>query len=204
MEVQERILDTAFGLFRQYGTRSITMDDIAIKMGISKKTLYAHFEDKDDLVMNAIARYLQHMQDACVVSHEQGKDAIEALFRLMEILEEHTRNMNPVILLDLQKFHSRAYRLFQHYKDHYLKGTIRENLQRGISEGLYRADINVEVLTEFRTTSSLLCFQPELFSVSGFDMSHVQKVLLEHFLYGVASLKGFKLIELYKEQLLKK
>lgn len=204
MEVQERILDTAFGLFRQYGTRSITMDDIAIKMGISKKTLYAHFEDKDDLVMNAIARYLQHMQDACVVSHEQGKDAIEALFRLMEILEEHTRNMNPVILLDLQKFHSRAYRLFLHYKDNYLKSTIRENLQRGISEGLYRSDINVEVLTEFRTTSSLLCFQPELFSVSGFDMSHVQKVLLEHFLYGVASLQGFKLIEKYKEQLLKK
>lgn len=203
MEVQERILETAFGLFRQYGTRSITMDDIAIKMGISKKTLYAHFEDKDDLVTNAIALYLQHMQDACTVSHEQGKDAIEELFRLMDILEERTRNMNPVILLDLQKFHSRAFRLFQHYKDNYLKSTIRQNLERGMSEGLYRSDINVEVLTEFRTTSSMLCFQPEVFPVSGFDMSHVQKVLLEHFIYGVASLQGFKLIEKYKQQLLK-
>jgi len=77
METQERILDTAFGLFRQYGTRSITMDDIATRMGISKKTLYAHFVDKDDMVVHAISRFLEVIQEEERVIRTNAANAIE-------------------------------------------------------------------------------------------------------------------------------
>jgi AcrR family transcriptional regulator len=199
MEVQERILDTAFSLFRQYGTRSITMDDIANKMGISKKTLYAHFADKDDLVVNSISRELKMMEVNCIVNREKGADAIQELFLVMKLLDQLFRNMNPVIMLDLQKFHGKAYQVFQEYRNNYLHNTVRQNLERGIKEGLYREDINLDILTLFRVSSSLLCFQPEVFPVSGWDLSVVQRELLEHFLYGVASMKGYKLIEKYKQ-----
>lgn len=199
MEVQERILDTAFGLFRQYGTRSITMDDIANKMGISKKTLYAHFADKDDLVVNAISRELKMMQENCVTNRDKSADAIQELFLVMKTLEQLFRNMNPVVMLDLQKFHAKAYQVFQEYRNNYLHNTVQENLERGIKEGIYRADINVDIMTLFRVSSAMLCFQPEAFPVSGWDLSLVQRELLEHFLYGVASMKGYKLIEKYKQ-----
>ncbi|MBO9153373.1 TetR/AcrR family transcriptional regulator [Chitinophaga sp. GCM10012297] len=198
MEVQERILDTAFNLFRQYGTRSITMDDIAIKMGISKKTLYAHFADKSDLVVNVISRHLKLMQDQCIESRNNSKDAVEELFLVMKMLDEKLRNMNPVVMMDLQKFHAKAFQLFEEHKNVFLMQTIRENLERGIREGLYRPDIDIDILSHFRTASAMFCFQPELFPMNGYDMSKVQRVLLEHFLFGVASVKGYQEIEKYK------
>ncbi|ATL46155.1 TetR family transcriptional regulator [Chitinophaga caeni] len=201
MEVQERILDTAFMLFRQFGTRSITMDDIAVKMGISKKTLYAHFEDKDDLVFHAISRYLNVMQAQCEEGKEQSKDALEEMFLVMKMLEDKLRNMNPVALLDLQKFHAKSYQRFEEYKDVYIVETIKENLKRGIAEGLYREDIDIEIMSQFRAASCLICFRPDLFNMSGLDVGRVQRVLLEHFLFGISSTKGYKLIEKYKQKL---
>jgi AcrR family transcriptional regulator len=196
METQERILDTAFGLFRQYGTRSITMDDIATRMGISKKTLYAHFVDKDDMVVHAISRFLEVIQEEERVLRANAANAIEELF---EVMKMRLRNMNPVIMLDLQKFHSKAFLVFQEYRNNSLRTVIRENLERGIAEGLYREDLEVNILTQFRIASAMLCFQPEVFPIAGFEMGKVQRVLLEHFMYGVASAKGLKLIEQYKQ-----
>lgn len=201
MEVQERILDTSFGLFRQFGTRSITMDDIAQKMGVSKKTLYAHFTDKDDLVVHAISRFLQVMEKECVESQQKAGNAIEELFLIMHMLDENLRNMNPVVMLDLQKFHAKAFLVFQDYKNNNLQHTIRENIERGISEGVYRADLDIDILTQYRLSSAMLCFQPEVFPMGKYEMGKVQRVLLEHFLYGVVSKEGYRLIESYKQKL---
>lgn len=198
MEVQERIMDKAFGLFRQFGTRSITMDDIAVKMGISKKTLYAHFTDKDDMVTQTISRFISVMEDECLTDRERAKDAIEELFLVMEMLDRKLLNMNPVILLDLQKFHAKAWQVFLDYQNNMLATMIRENLERGIGEGLYRPDLDIKILTQYRIHACMICFQPEVFSGSH-DMNRVQKVLLENYLYGVASEKGYQLIEAYKK-----
>ncbi|RBL93872.1 TetR/AcrR family transcriptional regulator [Chitinophaga flava] len=198
METQERIMDTAFSLFRQYGTRSITMDDIAERMGISKKTLYAHFMDKDDLVFQAITRFINIVGQECLTDREKSADAIQELFLVMEMLDRRLRNMNPVILLDLQKFHARAYQVFLDYQNNSLTSMIRENLERGIQEGLYRPDLDIRILTQYRVYGCMLSFQPETFPGNS-DMTRVQKVLLENYLYGVASAKGFKLIEKYKQ-----
>lgn len=200
MEVQERILDTAFHLFRQYGTRSITMDDIAVRMGISKKTLYAHFADKSDLVVNVMSRHLKLIEDQCIESRGQAKDAVEELFLVMKMLEEKLRNMNPVAMMDLQKFHAKAFQLFETHRNVFMLDTIRENLVRGIREGLYRPDLDLDILSHFRAASSMFCFQPELFPMNGYDMTKVQRVLLEHFLYGVATLKGYQEIEKYRSE----
>lgn len=198
MEVQERIMDTAFGLFRQFGTRSITMDDIAERMGISKKTLYAHFTDKDDMVTQTIDRFIVQVKEECFTDREQSKDAIQELFLVMDMLDRRIRNMNPVIILDLQKFHSKAYQLFLDYQNNTLTTMIRENLERGIREKVYRPDLDIKILTQYRIHACMICFQPEVFPV-GYDMMKVQKVLLENFLYGVASMEGYQLIEKYKQ-----
>ncbi|WP_295127787.1 TetR/AcrR family transcriptional regulator [uncultured Chitinophaga sp.] len=200
MEVQERILDTAFNLFRQYGTRSITMDDISVRMGISKKTLYANFADKDDLVLNVMSRHLKVMEEQCNTGRVQAENAIEELFLVMKMLDERLRNMNPVAMLDLQKFHAKAFQLFQDHRNIFLLDMIRQNLERGIKEGLYRPDLELDILSRFRTACVMFCVQPDVFPTESYDMSKVQRVLLEHFLFGLVTMKGYQFIETYKKQ----
>jgi AcrR family transcriptional regulator len=198
MEIQERIMDTAFGLFRQFGTRSITMDDIAERMGISKKTLYAHFTDKDDMVTQTITRFIEVVNEECLADRQKSRDAIEELFLVMDMIDRRLRNMNPVIMLDLHKFHTKAFQVFEEYQNNTLATLIRENMERGINEQLYRPDIDIKILTQYRIHGCMICFKPEVFP-AGSDMNKVQRVLLENFLYGVASLKGYQLIEEYKQ-----
>lgn len=200
MEVQERILDTAFTLFRQYGTRSVTMDDISVRMGISKKTLYANFADKDDLVLNVMSRHLQLMEDQCNSGRQQSANALEEMFLVMKMLDERLRNMNPVAMLDLQKFHARAFQLFQTHRNVFLLDFIRNNMERGIAEGLYRPDLEIDILSRFRTACVMFCVQPDVFPMQTYDMSKVQLVLLEHFLFGLVTKEGYELIETYRKQ----
>jgi len=202
MEIQERILDTAFSLFCQFGTRSITMDDIAQRMGVSKKTLYAHFADKDELVVHAISRYLTTLDAECIANQDKAANAIDELFLVMKMLDQSFRNMNPIILFDLQKFHAKAFQVFQDYKNNNLKKTVRQNLERGVREGLYRSDFDIDIMTQYRLATSMLCFQPDIFPFGKYDMSKVQRILLEHFLYGIVSPEGYKRVEENKLQLL--
>lgn len=201
MDIQERILDTAFSLFCQFGTRSITMDDIAQRMGVSKKTLYAHFADKDELVTHAISRYLNELDNGCLENQDKAANAIDELFLVMEMLDKSFRNMNPIILFDLQKFHAKAYQVFQDYKHNNLQKTVRQNLERGVQEGLYRADFDIDIMTQYRMATSMLCFQPDIFPYGKYDLSKVQRILLEHFLYGIVSREGYKRVEENKLQL---
>ncbi|UYQ92316.1 TetR/AcrR family transcriptional regulator [Chitinophaga horti] len=200
MEVQERILDTAFNLFRQYGTRSVTMDDISVRMGISKKTLYANFADKDDLVLHVMSRHLKLMEDQCDTGRLEAANAVEELFLVMKMIDERLRNMNPVAMLDLQKFHARAFKLFQDHRNIYILDLIHQNLQRGIREGFYRPDLELDILSRFRTACVMFCVQPDVFPMQTYDMSKVQTVLLEHFLFGLVTREGYELIETYRKQ----
>ena len=198
-EARERIVETGDILFRQYGTRTITMDEIARQMGVSKKTLYQHFQNKDALVTTVIEHGILQIQEMCKKFQLQAKDAIEEIILFMQYNDQLFRNMNPVILLDLQKFHPRAFEVFQHHKNQFLQKIILENLEWGTREGLYRKGINLEIISRFRMESAMLCFQPQVFPNTDFDMRTVQKELLEHYLYGISSPKGQELIEPYKK-----
>lgn len=201
MEVPARIMDTAFGLFRQYGTRSITMDDIAMALGASKKTLYAHFKDKDDLVVQSIARFLNHIITSSNELPLKAKNAIEELFLVMQLMHENFRQVNPVVMPDLQKFHPAAFQLFQDHREGFMNEMVRLNLERGIREGIYRPGLKLTVLSKFRTLAMTLCLQADAFHLQGQDMWEVQQVLVEHFLYGVASKEGYDLITHYQATL---
>jgi AcrR family transcriptional regulator len=201
MEIQERILNTAFHLFSQFGTRTITMDDIAQKTGVSKKTLYVHFADKDELVTHAISRYLQVVEKDSQAIQLQAADAIDELFLVMQMLDKQFRNMKPFVLLDLQRYHSAAYDAFLTYRDSSLQSTIRQNLQRGIREGLFRPDLDVDILTKYRLSTAMLCFQPDVFAPGLYEMGKVQRILLEHFLYGLVSSEGYERIKKHQLQL---
>ena len=199
-EVQVRIRQKADELFRRYGIRSVTMDEIASQLGISKKTIYHYYADKDELVDAVAVDEIKFSQESCTKDMAMSANAIEEIFRVMEFVEVMFRNMNPSMLFDLEKYHPSGYKKFLEHKNRFLFEMIKRNLERGIKEELYRPEINVEIMTRYRLESMMIAFNPELFSPAKFNLVSLQQEIIEHFLYGLATLKGYKLILKYKRQ----
>lgn len=203
-EVKERIEQKADELFRRYGIRSITMDEIANQLGISKKTIYHTFADKDELVDEVISKILLYNQDRCNKDRLKATNAIHEVFLAMEMIQEMFENMNPAILYDLERNHPQTFKKFQHHKYFYLFEVIKQNIQRGKKEELYRADVNTDVVAKVRLETMMLPFNQEIFPKSKFNLVDLQKQLIEYYLFGIASLKGYRLILKYQQETLKK
>ena len=199
-----RIKQKAKELFMRYGIRSVSMDDIATQLGISKKTIYQYFTDKDELVDGVVDEDIREMQTECIQTSTEAQDAVDEIFLTVERIVEQFRNMNPMLIYDLEKFHVRAYQRFMEHKNKFLLQIIRRNLEWGIKEGVYREDINVDVLSKFRLESMMIAFNIDLFPPSRYNLADVTKVIIEHFVFGVASQKGYRLILKYQRQRNKK
>jgi AcrR family transcriptional regulator len=197
MEVKERIIIKATDLFMRYGIRSITMDEIAAQLGISKKTIYQFFTDKDDMVAAVISQEILRNEEECMDAKSHAVDAVHQVFLALESLEEMLKYTNPLVLYDLEKHHPRSFKKLKEYKYQFLYRIIFENLQWGIDEGLYRPTIQLDITTKYRIESAFLVFDEDVFPHSRFKMSEVNYELALLFLYGVANERGKKLIEKY-------
>lgn len=198
MEPKNRIIQQARDLFLRLGIRSVSMDDIAGQMGMSKKTLYQHFADKDDLVDMVVEFETNRMQTECNLCSTSAENAVEEIFKTMEMVMQHFRDMNPMVLFDLHKFHIHAFEKFMEYKNNFLLEIISNNLKRGIKEGFFRQDIKIDILAKFRLESMMLAFNMEAFPPAKYNAAEVTVTMIENFLYGLATESGFKRIEQYK------
>ena len=203
MEIQERIRQKADELFRRYGIRSVTMDEIATQLGMSKKTIYQYFADKDQLVDAVAMDEINYSQECCLKDAEVSANAIEEIFRVMDFVEVMFRSMNPSMLHDLEKYHPMGYKKFLEHKNKFLYEMIKRNIERGIKEELYRPEVDVEIMSRYRIEGMMLLFNADLFPTSKFNLVKLQQEILEHFLYGLATSKGTKLIHKYIQQRLK-
>ncbi len=200
MDPKERILIKSRELFMQYGIRSVSMDDIANNLGMSKKTLYQYYADKDELVDAVIDGHLSEIETECLGCHENASDAVHEIYLTMEHIMEELQNMNPMLLHDLEKFHYRAYLRFRDYKDKFLAKVIRENIEWGIKDELYRPEINVDVMCKFRLESIMMPFNVTVFPPGKYNLGQLAREIIEHFVYGLATIKGHKLIQKYNLQ----
>jgi TetR/AcrR family transcriptional regulator, cholesterol catabolism regulator len=197
MEAKERILMKAADLFCRYGIRTITMDEIASQLGISKKTIYQFFTDKDDMVSAVIEQEIQRNELECGFFRDAAKDAVHQIFLALESLEEMLKYTNPLMLYDLEKHHPASFLKLREYKYQFLYQIIVENLQWGISTGLYRPEIDKDIVAKARIEAAFLVFNPDVFPHSRYRISEVNFELAMLFLHGVITEKGKQLIEKY-------
>ena len=198
MEIKDRILNQAQLLFMRNGIKSVSMDDIAADMAMSKKTLYKWFENKDQIVEASMSRHLAGTQNECKVMIEGATSAIDELFQMLTWIKQQFGNVHPSIFYDLRKFHPTTWRLWQAHKNEFILSQIKANLLRGIDEGLFQAGLDMEVLARLRLAQIELQFDPELYPTRDFTAERVSVALLEHFMLGVATLKGHRLINQYR------
>lgn len=200
MDVKEYIITESDKLFCQYGFKSVTMDDIARHLGMSKKTIYTHFSDKNEIVNIVIEIKLNSQK--CLISANvvAAENAVHEVFFAVTNMKELLSNMNPTLFYDLQKYHPQAWLYFKDFREKQLYTTIFENLLRGIKEGYYREDIKSDILTQMRLQQMDLIFSNSSDYTNGmYGIVQVMTELTEHFLYGICTLKGHKLINKYKE-----
>jgi TetR/AcrR family transcriptional regulator, cholesterol catabolism regulator len=197
MEVKERILAKAADLFSRYGIRSITMDEIASQLGISKKTIYQFFTDKDDMVSAVIDQEIGRNEMDCNHFRDEAADAVQQVFLALESLEEMLKYTNPLMLYDLEKHHPGAFQKLKEYKYRFLYQILMENLQWGIDLGVYRNDLDKDIVAKCRIESAFLVFNPDVFPHSRYKISEVNFELAMLFLHGVVTTNGKKLIEIY-------
>lgn len=174
------------------------MDDIARHLGISKKTIYQFFTDKNELVLALVKMKME--EDECQMNQimEQSTDVIERMLNMMKCSEEILSRINPILIHDLQKYHPQAWKVFQEFKAGVVIRTLEQLLNEGITQGYIRPDIDVKVMARMRMHQVELGFDTNVFPLAEFSPWKVQYQFLEHFNYGICTLAGYQLLEQHK------
>ena len=196
MEIKERIIAKAREQFFRYGVKSVTMDDIARELGISKKTIYQHFEDKDAIVHQLMLNEMAN--DKCEWDELDGSsnNVIEKIVKSMDIIRQAFAEINPSAFFDIKKYHPKTWELFQEHKQNFIMESVRKELLQGIEQGFFRADIKVEILVRMRLEQIEIGFDPHLFPPNKFSLIEVELTMLDHYIRGILTPKG---LEVYQE-----
>jgi AcrR family transcriptional regulator len=199
IDTKDKILKGAEELFMKYGVRSISMDDIARHLSVSKKTLYQHFADKEDIVTLVAKAHMQRNWQEFDDIRTTAKNAIDELSRISVCLKQNMEDMNPTLLFDLQKYHPKAWNVWLDYKTRCIQESVQRNLKQGIEEGHYRPEINTEILSTVRMALVEIAFDDKTFPQDKFKLPEVQMQIFDHFVYGIVTEKGKKLYQKCKE-----
>lgn len=201
MELEMRIMNGADELFCRFGIKNVTMDDIARHLGMSKKTIYQHFEDKNKLVVRMIEHDIQEHNTHIQRIEQSSKNAIEEILETMNYLKGVFARTNPNMFLDMQRYHGDAWMVFRKFKEETIYKQVVQNIEKGREQDLYRKDFNVKIIARLRLEEIELGMNPMVYTADKFSTHEVQLQLMDHYLHGICTVKGHKLLNKYKQLL---
>jgi AcrR family transcriptional regulator len=196
--MKSRILFKGTQLFFRYGVKSVTMDAIAAELGISKKTIYQHFPDKDSLVIQVLECFIAEDLKKWEELDAKYSNVIEKMFKSFEMLKDMLADMNPRILYEIQKYFPEAFQKFIQYKEEITIKKIQLDFSRGIEEGYFRSDIDVEFLARLRMAEVDLAFNPDFYPNNKLSLFETQLVFSDIFMRGIMTEKGLTLYNSYQ------
>jgi len=186
------ILQKAAQVYMRYGIRSVTMDDLARELGISKKTIYIYFKDKDEIVQEIIRLKTQIDRMNCQLCGVEAKNAIDEMFSISQFVAEMIKNINPSVFYDLQKYHPEAWKILENHKWEFVYNQILNNIKRGVKEGLYRDNMNPELIARMHLAKTDMVFGGELFPIDQYNIEDVFIELFRFQIRGMANENGLK------------
>jgi len=198
-DISDKILETAGSLFLKYGVKSISMDDIARELSISKKTIYHFFKDKNEIVYLISERFLKEQEDKFDKVQNESKDPIELLYGGTLHAREIFEKINPYVLFDIRKYYKEAWCLYLDFEKNVMFRSLVTTLEEGIEKGFFRADIDVQILATLRMEEIKIAFDKDVFPDESFNFKEVQYQILDHFFYGIMTDEGNALLNKYKE-----
>ncbi len=188
-------------LYKKYGIKSFTMDDVARELGISKKTLYECFSDKLHLV-NAVVDMEVMLNDLRLEEQKSNsKNAVQEVFQLFHFHLQMLKEYNPALEFDLKKYYPESYHRLNRIKREKIWNTTLNNLIKGKREGFYRKELNEEIITKLNVLRIESLYESDLFSREELYSHEFSKEMFLYHLHGILSLKGIEYLNKNLEQL---
>lgn len=184
------IIEQSSLLFMKYGIRSLTMDDVAKNLRMSKKTLYQFVSDKDDLVNKCIEASCTNDKNCIEHIVQEGQNAIDEIMAISRFVSSRLNNIHPSIFFDLEKYHPAAMSRFEKHRDEYIYSSIKRNIEVGMSEGLYRPDINPSIIARIYLSCVDQVLHGPMTQITDYSIAEAYKELINYHLHGLASEKG--------------
>lgn len=171
------------------------MDDIARDLGISKKTIYKHFNDKRDLVSKVMDGKISTEQNMCTQHFDNDENAIQKMINLSKYISQANKSMNHAVLYDLQKYYPSQWKKFESFRVGFISESIRKNIETGMAEGVFRSTIKPDIISRIyvlliQGLMKLLTEQP-----SDYDFVTIYKQMITYHLYGICSAEGLTYLE---------
>lgn len=195
--MKEDILKTAAELFLTYGFKSVTMDDIANAMGMSKKTVYQHFENKNILVEETTLYMFNLISEGIEGIRKEERNPIEEIYEIKKFLMRHLKDEKSSPQYQLQKYYPKIFDELKSKQSCVMEDCVVCNLQRGMEMGLYRDNINVEFISKIYFTCMMALKDKELFPLNNFSMLALMNNYLEYHLRGICTQKGLNTLTSY-------
>jgi AcrR family transcriptional regulator len=194
MEIRDRIIVGAAELFKTYGIKSVTMDSLANHLGISKRTIYEVFSDKDELLTGVLKWMAEKQRDLVKKFLDESENAIVAIFKLLEINMNHFQEMSPAFQADMKKYH---HDVLEKKADKCEMPDYRNNLQlieKGISEDLFRKEINPDLVNRCLYSMVRSIMDQDLYPFEQFTRREVVKNSFINYLRGISTVEGLELV----------
>jgi AcrR family transcriptional regulator len=203
-EETKRILEKVHCLYARYGIKSVTMDDVAKELGISKKTLYHHVKDKSDLVEKVLDLEFSNRAGEMSKIREMGLNAIEELFEVNRLINMMLKRVNPSMEHDLMKYFPDLYDKISKERKQRMFQSMIENIKKGKEEGLYRLELNEKIISKLYVTRFENAFHDDVQAISNFTSEEfISEVFIYH-IRGIANKSGIQFLEANKKSLMKK
>ncbi|WP_026808694.1 TetR/AcrR family transcriptional regulator [Arenibacter latericius] len=188
--MKELILDKATELFLNLGVKSVTMDDLANEIGISKKTIYTHYENKTKLVQECTSQLFDKISEGINTICALGKNPIEELYDIKKYVIYYIKDEKSASQYQLHKYYPKIAGHLKTKQNTLMQKCIINNLKRGLKSGVYREDINIDFVSRIYISGMTSIQDPEMFPKDLFPMDSLQSNFLEYYLRGIVTPKG--------------
>ena len=193
--MKEVILKKASEIFLKYGFKSVTMDDIANDLGISKKTIYKFYKNKVELVDEAVLNFHNEMHSTISAICAMGHNAIQENFEIKKTFKEMFKNSDDSPMFQLEKYYPKIHRKIISDEFSMFKEFISTNLKKGIEEGLYRKNIDIELVTKFYFSIAMSVHDAKLHTYNKLTLNKLETSVLEYHTRAIATEKGLQILE---------
>lgn len=190
MTAKKEIVETTFGLMMKYGIRSVSMDDIAKAIGISKKTIYQHFANKQELINSVIESQIESDVRDITMIVDKSENALDEIILMARHILAFLREMSPSMVYDLKKYYNKEWHVVDDHFNDFVYSVVKKNIQRGVSEGFYLSDLNADVISRLYVLQCQSVTDQEYFPGKDYIRTELYKVLVKYHLRALINEKG--------------
>jgi TetR/AcrR family transcriptional regulator, cholesterol catabolism regulator len=198
MNKEEEIYSKVICLYRKYGVKSVTMDDVSRELGISKKTLYEYVRDKKDLVKKVMDYEFEYNKTVFNQLQTEAGNAIDHLMKVSQFMMEQIKDFSSSLDYDLKKYYPDIFENISENKNEFMHMAIIQNLKQGKEEGIYREAMNENIIAKLYITRMQNIHGQSFFTADEFVSPNVFLECFEYHIRGIANKKG---IEIFEESL---